>query len=98
MKEKLSVSLKHQKLSGTIEKGNEGRKYLNSIKIPRNLNMATNPCEAVAFKNENIIDQNNGKVNLNKYHTGFHLIMTLTQRCYRITVITYIFRSAIARS
>ena len=31
--------------------------------------MATNPCKAVAFKNENIIDQNNGKVNLNKYHT-----------------------------
>ena len=69
MKEKLSVSLKHQKLSGTIEKGNEGRKYLTSIKIPRNLNMATNPCKAVAFKNENIIDLNNGKVNLNKYHT-----------------------------
>ena len=70
----LPVPLKRQKLSGRVGKGNEFRKYFTSIKIPRNLNIATNHCkgfhnETIAFKNEKIIDQNNGQVNINKFHT-----------------------------
>ena len=71
----LPVSLKRQKLSGRVGKGNESSKYFTSIKIPKNLNIAPNPFkdfynETIAFKNEKIIDQNNGKVNLNKFHTA----------------------------
>ena len=69
----LSVPPKRQKLSARVEKGNESRKYFTSIMITKNLNIATNLCkdfhnETMAFKNEKIIDQNNGKVNLNKFH------------------------------
>ena len=71
----LPVPPKRQKLSGRVGKGNESRKYFTSIKIPKNLNIAPNPFkdfynETIAFKNEKIIDQNNGKVNLNKFHTA----------------------------
>ena len=38
----LPVPPKHQKLRGRVGKGNETRKYLDSIKILKNLNMATN--------------------------------------------------------
>ena len=67
------MSPKRQKLSGRVEKGNKSRKHFTSIKITKNLNIATNLCkdfhnETIAFKNEKIIDQNNGKVNLNKFH------------------------------
>ena len=70
----LPVPLKRQKLSGRVGKGNESCKYFTSIKIPKNWNIATNLCkdfhnETIAFKNEKIIDQNNGKVNVNKFHT-----------------------------
>ena len=71
----LPVPRKRQKLSGRVGKGNDSRKYFISIKIPKNLNVATNPCqdfynETIAFKKEKVIDQNNGKVNLNKFHTA----------------------------
>ena len=71
----LPVPPKRQKLSGRVGKGNESRKYFPSIKIPKNLKIATNFCkdfhnEPIAFKKQKIIDQNNGKVNLNKFHTA----------------------------
>ena len=55
--------------------GNEARKYFTLNKIPKNLNMATILCkhfhnETIAFKNEKLIGQNNGKVNLDKFHTA----------------------------
>ena len=51
----LLVPLKRQKLSGRVGKGNESRKYFISIKIPKNLNIATNPYkdfynDTIAFK------------------------------------------------
>ena len=57
----LPVPPKGQKLSGRVRKGKESRKYFTSIKIPKNLNVATNLCkdfhnETIAFKNEKIID------------------------------------------
>ena len=57
-------------MGGRVGKGNE-----SCINIPKNLNIATNLCkdfnnETLAFKNEKIVDQDNKKVNLNKFHTA----------------------------
>ena len=65
------------------------------------MNIATNLCkdfhnETIAFKNEKILDQNNGKVNLNKFHTVViprlsfvHEINTtlLKNRCHSISFL-----------
>ena len=69
---------KRKKLSGRVGKSNESRRCFTSTNIPKNLNIAINLCkdfhnETIAFKNEKIVDQNNDKVNLNKFHTAIVL-------------------------